>query len=159
MPHRLSGIITDFKYTGELPHIILVGNYYFIPFQKSYKLNYSVEVISPYRQLTPETKKLLKELSFKGKCSYIETAYFGGSGSQIAETWKDGKRILGPLISFDGIHEKTTDAVLVENAINENLKEIGIYRHTDLDEFDSVRLSHYRSNEEVIEEYTHTYKA
>jgi hypothetical protein len=158
MAHSLSGIITSFKYTGEMPHVILVGNYYFIPLQKRRQLHYSEEAITPYSELTPEIKKLLKDWSFEGKCCYIETNYFGGSGYQIAETWQDGNRVLGPFISTDGTTEKPPEkgAEFTEDAINTNLQEIGIYRHENKDEFDSVRLGEYRSNQDAIEEYLHS---
>jgi len=155
MAHRLSGIITSFKYTGELPYVVLVGNYYFIPIEKRRSPNYSEEEIAPYSELTSEAKKTLKELSFQGACCYIETDYFGGDGAQYAETWQDGNRIAGPMASCDGLSQipEKKEAILVEDAINDNLKLIGIYRHEGMDEFDSVRLGWYRSNDEVIREY------
>lgn len=158
MAHNLSGIITSFKYTGELPYIILIGNYCFIPLEKRRGTNYREEEILPYSELTSDTRKVLKELSFEGKCCYIETDYFGGLGGQMAETWENGKRIAGPLVSIDGINKtyEETEAKTVENAINENLALIGIYRHENLDEFDSARLGWYRSNKEVILEYERT---
>ena len=87
MAHTISGIITSFQYEGTLPNVILVGNYHFIPLESDQKPNYSEEVLSPYDELTKETRKLLKELSFKGKCAYVETDYFGGLGTQTAEAW------------------------------------------------------------------------
>ena len=158
MAHTINGIITSYKYDGEFPNIILVGNYHLIPFKNKYGSNYSDAVLEPYEELTKETRKTLKELSFKGKCAYIETEYFGGSGAQISEAWYNGERIIGPLISFDGIENPKipSGAVLVENSINEILKTIGVYKHEGKDEFDSVRLGWYRSNDKVIEEYKKT---
>jgi hypothetical protein len=155
MAHCLSGIITSFKYTGELPAVILVGNYCFIPLSKRRGPNYSEEEIPPYEELTSEGKKLLKELSFGGKCCYIETDYFGGAGTQMAETWQDGQRISGPIISVDGYASNLSypETRLVEHAINQNLALIGIYRHENKDEFDTARLGWFRSNKEVLEEY------
>ena len=156
MAHTIHGIITSFKYEGKLPNVILVGNFHLIPFTNTYGPNYSDSVLEPYEELTKETRKTLKELSFKGKCAYIETDYFGGPGYQISEAWHHGKRIIGPLISFDGIeHPKIpSGAILVEDAINESLRTLGVYRHEGKDEFDSVRLGWYRSNDEIIEEYS-----
>ncbi|SNR14168.1 hypothetical protein [Tenacibaculum jejuense] len=158
MAHTNNGIITSFKYDGELLNVILVGNYCLIPFKNKYGTNYSDSVLEPYEELTKETRKILKELSFKGKCAYIETDYFGGPGSQISEVWFNGERMIGPLISFDGIENPKIPlgAILVENSINESLKTIGVYRHEEKDEFDSLRLGSYRSNDEIIEEYKKT---
>ncbi|WP_299623653.1 hypothetical protein [uncultured Tenacibaculum sp.] len=155
MAHTINGIITSFKYEGEFPNVVLVGNYYLIPFKNKYGTNYSDTILEPFQELTKETRKVLKELSFKGKCAYIETDYYGGPGFQISEVWYNGKKILGPLISFDGIENPKipSSAILVEDAINESLRTIGIYKHEGKDEFDSVRLGWYRSNDEIIEEY------
>ncbi len=155
MPHIISGIITSFKYQGEFPNIVLVGNYHFIPIESKSTVNYSDQTLEPYEELTKEARKLLKELSFKGKCAYVETEYHGGQGIQLSEAWENGKKIIGPLYSFDHIdNPRIPEGVtLVENAINESLKSIGVYKHEGMDEFDSVRLGWYRSNEKVIEEY------
>jgi len=155
MAHTINGIITSFKYVGELPNVVLVGNYHLIPFKNKYGTNYSDSILEPYEELTKETRKTIKELSFKGKCAYIETDYFGGPGVQISEAWHNGERIIGPLISFDGIENPKipSGATLVKDSINETLKTIGVYRHNGKDEFDSVRLGWYRSNDEIIEEH------
>ncbi|CAM3857433.1 MULTISPECIES: hypothetical protein [Flavobacterium] len=155
MAHTINGIITSFKYQGELPSVNLVGNYFLIPFKNKYGSNYSEQTIEPYQELSNQTLKILKEFSFKGKCLYLETDYFGGPGFQIAEVWENGNLILGPIISFDGIENPKipTKAKLVNDAINEALKEIGIYKHEGKDEFDSLRLGDYRSNDDIINEY------
>ncbi len=155
MAHTINGIITSFEYDGELPNVILAGNYHLIPFNNKHGTNYSESTLGPYEELTKKTRKTLKELSFNGKCAYIETDYFGGTGVQISKAWHDGERIIGPLISFDGIDNPKvpSGATLVEDSINEALKAIDVYRHEGKDEFDSMRLGWYRSNAEIIEEY------
>ena len=155
MAHSIHGIITSFKYDGALPNIILVGNYHLIPLSNNFSSSYSELTLEPYRKLTKETRKVLKELSFKGKCAYIETDYFGGPGIQLAEAWHHGERTIGPLISFDGMPNPKVPkgATMVEDAINETLRSIGVYRHEGKDEFDSVRLGWYRSNDKIIEEF------
>lgn len=155
MAHNLSGIITSFKYSGELPNIILVGNFHFIPLSNDFSSSYSEPTLDPYDDLTKESRKLLKELSFYGKCIYLETLYHGGPGVQLSETWLNGERIEGPLYSYDGITDPKIpeNVVEVEDSINQSLRNIGIYRHDGLDEFDTVRLGWYRSNDDAIEEY------
>lgn len=155
MAHHINGIITSFKYVGNLPNVILVGNYHLIPFTNISERNYFESTLPPYSEFTKEIRKTLKDLSFKGKCAYIETDYFGGPGKQLAEAWYHGEKIIGPLISFDGINNPKipADADVTIDAINEILKTIGVYCHDEKDEFDSVRLGWYRSNDEIFEEF------
>lgn len=157
MAHNISGIITSFKYEGNLPNIILVGNYHLIPIKISYGTTSSEKPITPYEELTPEIRETIKDLSFYGKCAYIETAYFGGIGMgvQRAETWENGKKIDGPLISYDGIENKMEYeyVTIVDCSINQTLKNIGVHCQEGEDEFDTVGLGRYRSNEKIFEEY------
>lgn len=157
MAHNINAIITSFNYEGEQPNVVLVGHYHLIAVHKRSGVNYSEVALAPYKQLTSKTSKQLKELSFKGKCAYVETHYFGGQGYQIAEVWHNGKRITQPLISVDGPRSnEVAGTTLVAEAINEALKIMGIYRHEGKDEFDSVRLGDYRTNDEIIKEYEWT---
>ena len=155
MSHNISGIITSFKYEGDLPNIVLAGNYHLIPFGGRDGIVSSEKPISPYEELTPEIRDIMKELSFIGKCAYIETSYFGGMGAQISETWESGKKIDGPLISYDGIENKTAyeNVTIVTYSINQALKNLGIVCQEGKDEFDTIGLGQYRSNKKIIEEY------
>ena len=63
MSHCISGIITSFKYMGGLPSTVLVGNYCMIPVNRKRSTNYSDAPLPPYDDYTPETRKLLRELS------------------------------------------------------------------------------------------------
>lgn len=160
MSHRIHGIITSFPYEGKLPHVVLVGNYHFLPSITRQTRRYREKVIEPYEEMTTIIRKTIKELSFQKKCIYIETDYFGGDGAQMSEVWEDGERIEGPYISFDGVQipSELNEVTVVDDAINLALRAIGIYCHDELDEFDSVRLGWYRTNEEVLEEYDHKSK-
>ena len=161
--YTINGIITSFKYDVELPNVVLVGNYHLIPYKIKYGPNYSESILEPYDKLTKETRKILEELSFKGKCAYIETDYFEGSGIQISEVWYNGERITSPLI-FDGIEKPTIyydakiyyDEKLVEDSINESLKTNDVSKHEGKDEFDSLRLGWHRCIDKIIEEYKKT---
>ena len=44
-------------------------------------------------------------------------------------------------------------AQVVESSINQSLRELGIYCHEGKDEFDTVRLTHYRSNSNIFKEW------
>lgn len=59
----------------------------------------------------------------------IQTDYFGGTGTQYASFFQDGKKLL-------------TDV-----PINEALQALGVARKDGMDEFDSINLGSYRSTE------------
>ncbi len=154
MAHSISGIITSFKYSGDLPNIILVGNFHFIPIDLTQSPAFREQALAPYDSLNVKAKKQLKDLSFSGKCAYVETDFFG-TGSQLAEYWEDGKNIEGPYYSSHGLNDPTIPdgVVITEKAINLVLEKIGVFRHEGKDEFDSLRLGDYRFNSEMVEEY------
>jgi hypothetical protein len=65
--------------------------------------------------------------------AFVETDYFGGSGDQSAR-----------LIN---------DHITQYDSINTALAQMGIVRSDDVDEFDTVGLGKYRTNEEIITEW------
>lgn len=84
------------------------------------------------------------ELSLEyGDCIYVETNYFGGIGEQTAYYYNNGTLIW----SQDDSH----------GCINECLSRIDIKRVIkngwDCDEFDSVGLGRFRSNDSIIKWY------
>ncbi len=155
MAHNISGIITSFKYEGNLPNIVLVENYHLIPLESGHRQTSSEKIIEPHEESTPDIEATIKDLSFYGRCAYIETAYFGGIGAQVSETWENGQIIEGPLVSYDGIENKvqSTHRTIVDYAINQALKNIGVTCEEGHDEFDTVGLGRYRSNRRILEEY------
>ena len=87
---------------------------------------------------------LCSELSLDyGECIYLETEYFGGVGDQSAYYYKNGKLVNEYLQSH--------------GCINECLSQMGIQRVNkngwDCDEFDSVGLGRFRTNESIINHY------
>jgi len=155
MAHNINGIITSFTYEGNLPNIVLLSNYHLLPFNSNDGMTSSENTISPYEDLTPSIREIIQGLSYNGKCAYIETAYFGGIGTQLSETWENGKIIEGPLISYDGIANKKDfeNVKIVDGSINQALKNLGILSQERKDEFDTVGLGKYRSNRKIFEEY------
>ena len=89
-----------------------------------------------FQFLTPKIVKLLAEHSSNTSTGYIETDYFGGQGSQGAILARAGKIIYGPKIG--------------DGSINEALKLMGIQKASSLDEFDTVELGRFRSNEDFV---------
>jgi hypothetical protein len=84
-----------------------------------------VETIQLTVPLAAWAAELLRQLPV----AYIETDYFGGMGSQAAVVWQEG------LLVF------STDS------INEALVRLGIVADPGQDEFDTVGLGRWRSNE------------
>lgn len=163
MSHELSGIITSFKCNGDTPHVVLVGNYHFIPTEIKWQPNYQESIIPPFNKCTPAVRKRIKERSYTGPCAYIETNFFV-EGIQRAEVWKNGISVFGPALSFHGYNKekydellkKNNDFLVIDESINTALRLIGIFCREEMDEFDSARLGDYRTNEEMIREYEWT---
>jgi hypothetical protein len=68
----------------------------------------------------------------------ISTDYFGGFGSQNAKLFVDNK------IEYEGDNE----FVYGMSPINDVLKKMGIVRKDGMDEFDTIGLGNYRTNED-----------
>lgn len=67
----------------------------------------------------------------KGRTTaYCETDYFGGAGTQRAKYWDDEVKVTG-------------------FSINEVLKFIGVKCDERMDEFDTIGLGNFRTNDEV----------
>jgi hypothetical protein len=75
----------------------------------------------------------------KGKMiAKITTDYFGGGGYQTAKLWEDGEVTYNKSSEYDwGI-----------SPINNVLKEMGVVSDSTMDEFDTINLGRYRSNED-----------
>jgi hypothetical protein len=75
-----------------------------------------------------------ESISQHGAIAYIETEYFGGSGSQAATVWDRGEQSLAP--------EKRA-----RGPINRALRLLGVRAAALKDEFDTIQLGNERSNE------------
>lgn len=82
------------------------------------------------------TSYLLQWYSFHTKLAYIEADYFDGIGTQSGILYENGN-ISIPLCSGKG-------------AINILLRELGVWREVNKDEFDSLNLGIYRRMDKWI---------
>jgi len=169
MAHAISGIITSFRYEGELSFCHLMSDFAFIPLDSTMD-GFRGHAIPPFVELTASIEQLTKDLSRRGACAYVETHYHGGMGCQMAVVWQDGRTVLGPLASTDlrpspplpwwralfarafDIDEDTAEeedskVQHSDEPINEALRYIGIHRHGEEDEFDTAGLGRSRSND------------
>lgn len=80
----------------------------------------------------------IKEFGEDKTIALISTDYFGGSGNQSAKVFMNNQKILDQNDEFDW----------KLNPINSALKLLGVNRKDGMDEFDTVGLSKYRSNED-----------
>lgn len=105
--------------------------------------------ISPYLEL-PQSMLAFPELSKKDICRYfgpgvkfieINTDYFGGSGKQSAGLYETTES------EFIELNKKSND-YLDSRPINYILKCYGVYKEGGYDEFDTINLGNYRSNED-----------
>lgn len=78
-------------------------------------------------------KELMEQYSIRTKLVYVETDYFGGVGTQAGILYENGKPAAAPQSG--------------EGTINALLKEIGVWRRPDTDEFDMLGLGKYRHME------------
>jgi len=68
----------------------------------------------------------------------IETDYFGGFGDQSAKLYRDDIILMN----------ESTQKDIVYNPINKALKMMGIKAKKGMDEFDTINLGRYRTNED-----------
>lgn len=73
--------------------------------------------------------------------AHVETDYFGGAGEQYAELLESTNN------GFKVIQRGNGD-----NPINYILRVYGVFRNISMDEFDSINLGSYRTNEDIIRE-------
>jgi hypothetical protein len=80
--------------------------------------------------------------------AYVETDYFGGYGWQAAMAWVGGRVTFGPVRTTDLWREgKYTPTPLLDGAINQSARLVGVDRGLVRDEFDALGLGRHRSNE------------
>lgn len=80
----------------------------------------------------------IREFGVDKTIAYISTDYFGGSGNQSAKVFMNNKKILDQDDEFDWRAKP----------INSALKLLGVERISGYDEFDTVGLGNFRSNED-----------
>ena len=79
------------------------------------------------------------EFSKNKEIGEITTDYFGGFGYQTSKFWKNGK------IIFTKSDEHWRELI---TPINFLLKEMGVVKKSGMDEFDTINLGKYRTNED-----------
>jgi hypothetical protein len=88
---------------------------------------------------------ILREESRNGQVGYIETDYFGGTGSQSSILFMNGETI-GPFKTESSERNKPY-------AINKVLSMLGVEKQEAHDEFDALGFVHLRSNDDILKKY------
>ena len=88
---------------------------------------------------------ILREESKNGQIGYIETEYFGGTGTQSSILFMNGETI-GPFKADSSDSNKPY-------AINMVLSMLGVKKQEAHDEFDAVGFGQIRSNEDILKKY------
>jgi hypothetical protein len=89
--------------------------------------------------LSSSLKKTISELSASGPMAYIETDYFGGTGTQGATVYDKGQCVMSAVTAESG-------------PVSRALAMFGVIRLPNhLDEFESAGLNRHRNNEDWIE--------
>lgn len=139
MTHHISGFIGPTEHlknnTKDLSNaevILLTQGMSFLPLNEDlYKeINYTFHKNLPMKWLVNRFRSM--------PFVWIETDYFGGSGTQSAIIWQNGKK--KRLRSVNG------------NNIDNALKLLGVKCDGNMDEFDTLGLGNYRTNEEWVKQ-------
>lgn len=80
----------------------------------------------------------IKEFGKDKIIAKIETDYFGGSGSQSAKLFINGKKV----------YDKSDEQDWSLKPINDVLIKLGVEKTNNFDEFDTIGLGKYRTNED-----------
>jgi hypothetical protein len=86
---------------------------------------------------------LLCDISRNCQIGYIETDYFGGTGTQTAILFDNGK-VYGP-------YHTNTVKQAPKRAINTILEKLGVSKQHYWDEFEAIGLSDFRNNSVMID--------
>ena len=127
--------------------LALVPHFRFYPNEDDFESDYQAD--GPYSdELLKLSSRFAERLrlatSDGGSLVYLETDYFGGTGTQAAIAWKGGKIVVPPTRAAGGI-------------INTALREIGVARASAPmfrrrpDEFDTLGLGQFRDFDREME--------
>lgn len=143
---KLSNIIThEYKSAGR---VHLKDNLYIIPFTQNFydEVNQYSESnhFDKFEYLNERLFNFLSQKSLIEPIAYVEADYFGGTGGQSAIMFEKSKIIIDIRYTDTGY-----------GAINSVLKEFGISKENNNDEWDTVGLLRHRKTEDWLEESNH----
>ena len=90
----------------------------------------------------------LKEFGKNKTIAKVSTNYFGGETWKIGLTGKPVEQSAKLIIDNKTVYNKNDDGYWSIQPINHVLKEMGVKKTTGMDEFDTIGLGRYRTNED-----------
>lgn len=140
MAFTLEAILLDeaaARYAPGFPTVILSGGIALLPvtdnvFDQVAATSPSSDTRGPFWKLSVALEALIIDVSRHGRVAYIEADYFGGTGTQTAAVWQNGRVIMEPEHA-DGI-----------GPINRALSALGVTAAPGRDEFDCIKLGRHR---------------
>ena len=111
-----------------------------------YQMSDNDREIEPFSIFSNTLIMYLESIRPKGNFIYIETDYAGGTGYQAAGAFKNGK--LMEARKTEIMYLDRTDnypEVLLDKPINTALRDLGVIRRPEADEFDTLDLGNYRT--------------
>ena len=91
----------------------------------------------------PDSEQLV-EWSRRGPVAFVDAEFFGGTGSQRAQVWEQGRSVLGPLV------REEDDPAPDVSPISRALRRLGVVKGEHRDEFDAVGLGRHRDTEDWV---------
>lgn len=97
-------------------------------------------------RLSTTDQSFAADCSTRAPLAYIETDYFGGSGTQSAVLWQAGQLLIGPatLDTTQGVQRQPTLW-----PVNVVLRALGVRAKPPEDEFAAFGLANVRSNDDI----------
>ncbi len=140
---KASEIITREFYSAK--RVCLKGDLYIIPYTSDlYDEFNQFDKSGHFDKFEYLNEKLFTYLIQKSviePIAYVEAEYFGGTGGQSAIMLNNGEVVIDVRFEDNGY-----------GAINAVLKEFGINKESDLDEWDTVGMLRHRSTEDWLED-------
>jgi hypothetical protein len=129
LSEKILGLFPDFKIINLSQNIIL------IPINKgSLTKNESFKLIEGFEYLNDKVFNKLIELSKISRIIYIESEYFGGTGSSSCIVLENGNIIYNEFQNKD--------------AVNNGLKLLNVKKGDNIDEFEALNLGSKRKTED-----------
>jgi hypothetical protein len=113
----------------------------FLPVSKQMAGSDSPLQFEGFERLTTSLHDWAVDVSLRFPLAYIETEYFGGVGAQSAIAWQNRQVIEGPVIANN---------ISMDGPINRTLRRLGVVHGNSHDEFDTLGLGRYRSNDQWL---------
>lgn len=150
MSHRISGFVGQLDLLreaalaleGERVVALSVG-FGFLPPVERLKAPADPGPFPELRRLKARLAAWAVEQSSRLPLAYIETEIWAGRGTQGAIVWQAGAVIFGPVVTSN---EGPDPPPLLEGAINQAARVLGVIRGEALDEFEALGFDRHRSN-------------